>query len=89
MLTSVKKLVPLRDSITYRMPNLETGGERVVRCAPGHLVLVDAVTDGFVYFVDGIAAPTMHGGGVHTKATDPQTGHRLPSVIVNGVYVRH
>lgn len=31
----------------------------------------------------GIAAPTIHGGGVHRRVTDPQTGYRF-SVLTDG-----
>ena len=70
-----------RAVIRYIDPEAPVGTESTRVLAPGAWVLVQGVTRDGDLFVDGIARPTSHGGGVHVKFTDPDTGLRGQGVV--------
>ena len=87
-MTTTVKFVPLAVQARINVPC----GECADRCTShpltlpvGTMVLARGVQGEWGFIVNGIARPSMHGGGVHMDVTHAETGVRFNG-IVGGVY---
>lgn len=81
------RFLPLQEFALFTVTD-EIGSDHLIRRPPGSLVLVRGWDRDGVFFVHGIARPTMHGGGVHTQVCDTATGARTHA-IVSGCYTTY
>jgi hypothetical protein len=88
--TTTRVTALLSEPVTYRYTCTEDGKEYRNTLPAGAPVRVPGYVQDGTTFVDGIARPTLHGGGVHvTDVFDPCGGHFVPQGAVVDAYVAH